>query len=116
MNELENVVDRADALMRRRRFVAVPTTPPPPAPPEPAGDDLPLLTEVVGDDLPLLTETVPCTGLPDEARLASLSMRTSTLPPKAPAAEVARFAGPPMTVMVGGGSLSSPWYTAVGRT
>ena len=69
MNEHENVVDRADALMRRRRFVAVPTTPPPPAPPEPAGDDLPLLTEVVGDDLPLLTETVPCTGLPDEAAL-----------------------------------------------
>ena len=69
MNELENVVDRADALMRRRRFVAVPTTPPPPARPEPAGDDLPLLTEVVGDDLPLLTETVTRPGLPDEAAL-----------------------------------------------
>ena len=68
MNEHENVVDRADALMRRRRFVAISSAPPAP-PPAPAADDLPLLTEVIADDLPLLTETVAHPGLPDEAEL-----------------------------------------------
>ena len=63
MNAPDDVVERADALMRRRRFVAIPGALAEPrpmaAPPAPLEEDLPVLTEVIAeDDLPVLTEVV----------------------------------------------------------
>ncbi len=65
----DNVVERADALMRRRRFVAItsPQTAPFPVSTHAAPDrlstedDLPVLTEVVSadDDVPVLTDALP---------------------------------------------------------
>ena len=73
MNAPDDVVERADALMRRRRFVAIPGAlaepRPAAAPPVPSEEDLPVLTEVIAeDDLPVLTETLPAA---DAAFLAS---------------------------------------------
>ena len=65
----DDVVERADALMRRRRFVAITSQQPNPfpvtthAPPNqlPTEDDLPVLTEVISadDDVPVLTDALP---------------------------------------------------------
>lgn len=52
--EDDELLQKADALMRRRTFVAGASEPPEPAPAEAAPpEDVPVLTEVVGSDAPL---------------------------------------------------------------
>ena len=87
----DDVVDRADALMRRRRFVAIagrraePQPAPSPAPsphaptPTPLEDDLPVLTEVVvDDDLPVLTDALP-DATDDSSQLATEDEREALI-------------------------------------
>lgn len=80
----EDIVSRADSLMRRRSFVAR-TQPPPAAPPEsapPATRPAPLVALDFDEDIPVLTEEVqpemPADGAPRDRFDATLAARLAS--------------------------------------
>lgn len=78
---MSDVLDQADALMRRHRsFVARTTEPAEPSPPPVIEDDIPVLTEVVAEISPVDSDPTP---VPDRELEEALSTWLATVLPAA---------------------------------